>query len=65
METWARSPLLILLLAWSTMPRDPGEKLASWLSTANFVAPFLGVAGIGLKCLITGSIEIASGIGDR
>lgn len=62
METWVRRPLLILLLAWFTMRRDPGEKLASWLSTVNFVAPFLGVAGIGPKYLITRSIEIASGM---
>jgi hypothetical protein len=43
------------------MPKGPGEKLAFLLSTANFVAPFSGAAGIGQKYLITGFFEMIAG----
>lgn len=61
MGIWARSLLLILQLAYSTMPKGPGERLVFWLSTASFVAPSLGAAGIGQKCLITGSFKNGAG----
>lgn len=46
--------------AYFTMQQGHGEKLVFWLSTANFVAPFLGAVGTGPKLLITGLSEVAT-----
>lgn len=40
------------------MQQGLGERLAFWLSTANFAAPFLGVVETGPKCLKTGLSDL-------
>jgi hypothetical protein len=57
MEIWAPGLLKMILLGCFTMQQGHGEKLAFLLSTANFVAPFLGAAETGPRFLITGLSE--------
>lgn len=50
----------MLLLDYHIMRQGPGEKLAFWLSMANFAAPFLGVAETGQKCPIIGLFDFSA-----
>jgi hypothetical protein len=50
----------MLLLDYCTMRQGLGERLAFWLSTANFAAPFLGVVETGQKCLKTGLSDLGT-----